>query len=117
MIAKGMDVVNAVTNYLNEGQIPVIVYDQPFYALDKKPQWTGSAQYGENKLVVMMGAFHSGISPWKSLGKLLEDSGWRSVLSEADVTSVRRAGAIADVNHVLRTRQPFLFDTCNKKHI
>ena len=38
------------------GQIPVVTFDLPLFALAKQIQWTWPESYGEDKLVVMFGA-------------------------------------------------------------
>ena len=39
MIKHSMDFVNAVVQYLNLGQVPVLAADQPLYAMAKQIQW------------------------------------------------------------------------------
>ena len=53
-----MDIARAVTSYLNPGQIPVIVADQPLYTIMKKLQWKYPDSHGEDKFVIMLGAKH-----------------------------------------------------------
>jgi len=74
---------------LNREQTPVVTADQPLYALAKQIlwQWPG---YGEDKLVVMFGGLHIEMAPLRSLGTLLQDSGWTSALVEAGVEFARR---------------------------
>ena len=43
--------------------------------------------YGEKKLVVMFGGFHTELAALKALGSWIEDSGWTSVLVQAGVTT------------------------------
>lgn len=73
MIKHGMDVHRQITEYLNPGQIPVITFDQPLFALAKHVQWKWPELYGEEKYVVMMGGLHIEKALWTTLGDLLDD--------------------------------------------
>ena len=42
-----MDVIKTAVDKVNKGQTPVIVFDQPFYALANKVQWNWKNIYGE----------------------------------------------------------------------
>ena len=72
--------------FLNPGQTPVIAADQPLYALLKQIQWEWP-EYGEDKFVIMFGGLHIEMAALKSLGTLLEDSGWTSAIVEAGLAS------------------------------
>ena len=58
MIKHSMDVVKAVVNYLNLGQVPVLAADQPLFAFAKQIQWTWPATYGEDQFVIMFEGLH-----------------------------------------------------------
>lgn len=58
MIKHSIDITIAVTEHLNPGQTPVLVADQPLYALAKEIQWTWTETYGEGKFVMMFGGLH-----------------------------------------------------------
>ena len=47
MVKHGMDIQKDITNYLNPGQIPVITFDQPLFAIGKYVQWKWPESYGE----------------------------------------------------------------------
>ena len=68
--------------FLNPGQTPIITADQPLYVLLKQIQWEWP-EYGEDKFVIMFGGLHIKMAALKSLGTLLEDSGWTSAIVEA----------------------------------
>ena len=72
--------------FLNPGQTPVIAADQPLYALLKQIQWEWP-EYGEDKFVWGGGGGHIEMAALKSLGTLLEDSGWTSAIVEAGLAS------------------------------
>ena len=55
MIKHSLDVSKAV-EHLNPGQIPVIRFDQPLYALANQIQFKWPNRYGEDKLVVRFGS-------------------------------------------------------------
>ena len=104
MIKHGMDVVKQATNLLNPGQIPVITFDQPLFALAKLVQWHFPATHGEGQYVAMLGGLHTEMALWNVLGDLLEGSGWTSALSEAEVTSAGTAQSMLNAAHLTRTR-------------
>ena len=72
--------------FLNPGQTPIIAADQPMYVLLKQIQWEWP-EYGEDKFVIMFGGLHIKMAALKSLGTLLEDSGWTSAIVEAGLAS------------------------------
>ena len=80
MIKHSMDVIKASVEYINPGQVPVIAFDQPLYALAKQIQWNWRDIYGEQKFVVMFGGLHIEQAFLKALGSWLEDSGWTAAL-------------------------------------
>ena len=50
MIQHSMDMLQQATHALNPGQIPVIAFDQPLYALAKQIQWDKEDVYGKRIL-------------------------------------------------------------------
>ena len=103
-IKHGMDVVKKATNLHKPGQIPVITFDQPLFALAKLVQWHFPATHGEGQYVAMLGGLHTEMALWNVLGDLLEGSGWTSALSEAEVTSAGTAQSMLNAAHLTRTR-------------
>ncbi len=72
MVKYGMSLLNGTTNKQNPSQFPVIVMDQPLYALTKQIQWNWpTSEFGEKQYVL--------------LGDFMEDSGWSSLLDEAEI--------------------------------
>ena len=59
--------------------------DQPLYAVAKQLQWAFPDTLGEDKLVIMMGALHIEDKMHQMIGKLLKDSGWSNILTQAQV--------------------------------
>ena len=104
MIKHGMDVARQATNLLNPGQIPVITFDQPLFALAKLVQGHFPATHGEGQYVAMLGGLHTEMALWNVLGDLLEGSGWTSALSEAEVFSAGTAESMLNAAHLTRTR-------------
>ena len=104
MICHAIDVIAKAVNVLNQGQIPVLACDQPLYAIAKKIQWTFPTVYGEKKLVVTFGGFHTELAALEALGSWIEDSGWTSVLEQAGVTTPGTADSFLKASHVSRTR-------------
>jgi len=114
MICHAIDVITKAVNFLNQGQVPVLAYDQPLYAIAKKIQWNFPAVYGEKKLVVMFCGFHTELAALKALGSWIEDSGWTSVLVQAGVTTPGTADSFQKLRtfHALATRIKLLLLHC-----
>ena len=104
MMAHAMQMVINATHHLNPSQTPVIVSDQPLYALCKQIQWTWPQKYGEDKIVIMMGGLHIEMNLLKLLGDWLRGSGWIASLVQANVTTSGRAEAMLSGSHVTRAR-------------
>ena len=104
MIRHSIDVVTQAVRFLNPNQIPVLACDQPLYALAKKIQWNWPEIYGEGKLVIMFGGFHTELAALKALGHWIEGSGWTNALVQAGVTTPGTADSFLKASHVYRTR-------------
>ena len=85
MIKHGISVQTEAIQFLNPGQIPVIAFDAPLFAIAKLVQWNWPDKYGENKCVAMMGGLHIEMAFWNTVGDYLEGSGWVSVLTQSGV--------------------------------
>ena len=72
MNKHGITVLQCATEFLNPGQIPVVAFDAPLFALAKFVQWKWPETHGENKFVAMLGGCgrHLAIT-WKDLDGLL----------------------------------------------
>ena len=70
-----------------------------FMPLRRRFNGTFPTVYGEKKLVVMFGGFHTELAALKALGSWIEDSCWTSVLVQAGVTT----SGTADFFSKLRT--------------
>jgi hypothetical protein len=104
MIKHSMDMIRAAVQLLNPGQIPVIAADQPLYAMAKRIQWTWPITHGEDSFVVMFGGLHIEMAILKVLGNWLEDSGWTSALTQANIASSGTADSFICASHVTKTR-------------
>ena len=105
MIKHSLNVIKASVEYINPGQIPVIAFDQPLYALAKKIQWNWRDIYGEQKFLAMFGGLHIEQAFLKTLESLLEDSGWTAALVDADVATAGTAGLFTKIANIKRTRK------------
>ncbi|KAJ8372691.1 hypothetical protein AAFF_G00280200 [Aldrovandia affinis] len=105
MIRHSMDVVKRAVDILNPGQIPVITLDQPLYTLAKQIQWRWPETHGEDHFVIVFGGLHIEMAAWKTLGNLLDSSGWTGVLVLAGVASTGTADSFLKAAHVTRTRR------------
>lgn len=91
-------------HHLNPDQTPVLVLDQPLYALCKQIQYINPSEFGEDKIFPLLGGLHIEMDCLQILGQWLEESGWIEVLVRADVVSKGQAESILKVGHVLRSR-------------
>ena len=107
-----MKMIRDTVAFLNPGQTPVIAADQPLYALLKQIQWEWP-EYGEDKFVIMSGGLHIEMAALKSLGTLLEDSGWTSAIVEAGLASSGTAESFLTASSVTKTRQAHQITACN----
>ena len=107
-----MDRVKEVVDRVNPGQVPVIAADQPLYATAKQIQWQWPDRYGEDKFVIMFGGLHIEMAAFKSIGTLLQDSGWTGVLVESGIVSSGTAESFLLASSVTRTRQAHQVTAC-----
>lgn len=103
MIKHAMELTMQGTEFLNPGKIGVLGADQPLYAIAKRLQWTFPDSVEDN-LVVMMGALHIEDKVHLMMGKMLRDSGWSTVLSQAQILTSGRAQSALNEHHIKRTR-------------
>ena len=89
MMVHAMQMASNAIHHLNPSQTPVIVVDQPLYAICKQIQWTWPESYGEDKVVVMMGGLYIEMNLLKLLGDWLRGSGWITAPIQANITSGR----------------------------
>lgn len=104
MMMHTLKVVKEAVDFLNPGQIPVIVADQPLYAILKQLQYQFPQKFGEDKFLMMMGGLHVEMALERVVGQWLEDSGWVEALVDAEVTTQGRAESMIYASHVTRTR-------------
>lgn len=104
MVRHTMDIVMLILRQLSLKQPAVMTADQPVYAIAKKVQWLYPELYGEDKLLMMMGALHIEMATLNVLGDWLEGSGWVEVLIEAQINSPGRAESVLSGTHVKRSR-------------
>ncbi|WAR14007.1 hypothetical protein MAR_004112 [Mya arenaria] len=97
-------IVKKTVSYLNPGQIPVMAADQPLFALAKQIQWTWPNDFDEEMFVVMFGGLHIELAALKTIGDLLQDSGWSSVLTQANIATPGTADSFLKATNISRTR-------------
>lgn len=100
MILHAMSTVKSSLEFLNPGQTPVITCDQPLYVIAKKIQWQLPETQGEKNLVVVLGGLHIEMTAWRTLEDFLDGSGWRSAITQANVTSSGTADSFLKASHV-----------------
>lgn len=105
MIRHSMDVVKKAVDILNPGQVPIITVDQPLLTIAKQIQWNWTESHGEDQLVIMFGGLHIEIAAFKTIGNLLESSGWTGALVQANVASPGTADSFLRAAHATRTQR------------
>ena len=104
MVKHAMDVFLSIDKFCNPCQVPIIATDLPIYAIGKELQWKYPTQYGEDKLVWVLGGLHCEMAAWSMVGRLLSDSGWTGIIAEADITSEGSSEALLLASHLMKTR-------------
>ena len=115
MMSHAMQMVTKAIHHINPTQVPVIVVDQPLFAICKQIQWTWPESHGEDKIVVMMGGLHIEMNLLKLLGDWLSESGWITSLVQAGITTSGRAESMLTGSHVIRTRNAHQVSVCALK--
>jgi len=105
MIRHSMDVVKQAVEILNPGQVPIITVDQPLYTVAKQIQWSWPATHGEDHFIVTFGGLHIEMAALKTLGDLLDGSGWTGALVQAGIATPGTADSFLKASHVTRTRR------------
>ena len=105
MIRHSMDIIRNAVDHINNGQVPVITFDQPLYTIAKQIQWKWPEIYGEEKFVIMLGGLHIEKVALSNVGDRLKGSGWTSALVQADVTTPGTADSFLKVSHITCTRR------------
>jgi len=82
-----MDKIKDMVAFFSPGQVPVITADQTIYAVAKQIQWHWPDQYGKDKFVIMFRGLHIEMAALRSIGTLLQDSGWTGAIVEAGLSS------------------------------
>ena len=112
MIRHSLDVIKKVTDLTNPGQVPVVAVDQPLFAIAKNIQWKWPAVYGDEKFVIMFGGLHIELAALKTLGDLLNSSGWTSALVQAGVATSGTADSFLKAANITRTRRAHQVTAC-----
>ncbi len=79
MQKRAMLVVKKEIDFINPGQIPMIVGDCPLYAQQKKYQWAYPNEVGESKTVSFMGFLHILMASQECGGRQTAGWIWRNV--------------------------------------
>ena len=103
-VAHTMKIVKLILLRLNPGQIPVMTGDQPVYAILKQVQWLYPEFYGQDKLLMMMGALHIEMYFLSTIGDWLDGSGWVELLVKSNTNTPGRAESMLQGQQVKRCR-------------
>ncbi len=96
-VRHSRDKVKDAISHRNPNQVPVITPDRPSYDVAKQVQWHWPDRYGEDRFVVMFGGLHIQMAAFRSLGTLLQNSGWTGALVEAGVASSGTADSFLSI--------------------
>ncbi|KAJ8879602.1 hypothetical protein PR048_020210 [Dryococelus australis] len=100
IMLQTMNVVKVVVEYLNPGQIPVLLSDAPLYAPLKNIHFTMVATYGEEKLFIKMSGLYTELAALRMVGKWLQEIGWTFVVVDAGVTAQGKADSVLKASHI-----------------
>ena len=98
-----MVIIKKTINYLNPGQTPVDVCDQPVYALTKKIQWRYPDKFGNSSYFCLFGGLHFEQCILTIHGELIKGSGLENVLSNINM-SIMGTGSVVNANHIKQSR-------------
>jgi len=104
MIKHGITVQTKATQFLSPGQIPVVAFDAPLFAIAKLVQWKWPDTHGEDKCVTMIGGLHIEMTLWSTYRDYLDGSGWVSALAQAGVASTSTVESFLKASHLMKTR-------------
>jgi len=107
MQKHAMLMIMKATEFVNPGQIPVIVGDCPLYAQQKKCQWAYPDDVGEHKIVSFIGFLHIEMASQECGGKLLAGSGWERIFEKGKVFTHGTAKSLLGGSNVKRTRYAY----------
>ena len=91
MVRHTMDIIDQVLKKLTLDQPLVITASQPVCAIGKQVQWLYPDEYGDHKVLIMMGPLHIQINFLNLLGNWFEGSGWTESLVKAKIISPGKA--------------------------
>ena len=117
LIRHSMNVVKKAVDILNPGQVPIITVDQPLFTIAKQIQWNWTASHGVDQFIVMFGGLHIEMAAFKTIGSLLDSSGWTGALVQANVATPGTADSFLRVTHVTRTRRAHQITASSLYHL
>ena len=95
--------IKKTVEFLNPGQTPVDVYDQPVYALTKEIQWRYPKEFGNTLYFSLFGGLHIEKILLIIHGELVKGSGLNKVLSASNISMIGTE-AMINVNHIKQAR-------------
>jgi len=99
-------------NILHPGQVPIITGSAIVHPCNKI-QWSWPASHEEDQFVVMFGGLHIEMAALKTLGDLLESSGWTGALIQASLATHGTVYSFLKASHVTRTRRAHQITACS----
>jgi len=77
--------------------------DQPLYAVAKQLQWRFPNLYGKDKYVIMLGGLHTEMAALRTIGDIVDGSGWTDALTQADIATAGTCEGFLRASHVTKT--------------
>ena len=106
-----MEIIKHTIAYLNPGQTPVDVRDQPVFALTKEIQRRYPEKFGSGSYFCLFGGFQYEQCMLTIHGKLIKGSGLENILSNIDM-SIIGTGALVHANHIKMARYCLQVSLC-----
>ena len=106
-----MKIIKQTVNYLNPGQTPVDVCDQPVYALTKEIQWRFPEDFGFDSYFCLFGGLHFEQCILTIHRELIKGSGLYKILSN-NILSIIGTGALVNANHIKQARYCLQVSLC-----
>ena len=95
-----MQVIKKAVEFVNPGQISVILGDCPLYAQQEKFQWKYVDEGEESNMGCFMDFLHVEMASQECRGKLLAECGWDRVFHQAKIFTSGIAASLVGGKHV-----------------
>ena len=98
-----MEITIKTMSFLNPGQTPIDVCDQPVFALTKEIQIRNQSKFGIDKYFSLMGGLHIELCMLSIHGELINGSGLYEILAQSQM-SIIGTQAVLSASHIKQAR-------------